>query len=213
MRGTLVCLSVVGLSVAAGTAQTPPSATDLARQLQAHYNTVRDFTADFVHTYRGGALKQTFNERGDVRVKKPGRMYWTYAVPEKKEFISDGSKIFSYMKADKICYVTEMPRGNEASSAVAFLSGQGDLIRDFNASVPSAQPEGQWQLDLQPKTSQPDFLSLRLLIDRKSLVLRGLMSVDQQGGTSSFAFTNLRENVGLTDNQFAFKIPRGVEVR
>ena len=29
----------------------------------------------------------------------------------------------------------------------------------------------------------------------------------------SYTFTNLRENVGLSDNQFTFKIPRGVEVR
>lgn len=213
MRSALVCVSIIALTVAADTAQTPPSAIDLAKRLQAHYSTVHDFTADFVHTYRGGALKQTFNERGDVRVKKPGRMYWTYVVPEKKEFVSDGTKIYSYMKADKICYVTRMPRGDEASSAVAFLSGQGDLIRDFNPSVPAVQPEGQWQLDLTPKTSQPDFTSLKLLVDRKSLALRGLTSVDPQGGTSAFTFTNLRENVGLSDKQFKFNIPNGVEVR
>ena len=196
------------------TAQTPPPAADLARQLQAHYNTVRDFTADFTHTYRGGALKQTFNERGDVRVKKPGRMYWTYTAPEKKEFISDGTKIYSYMKADKVVYVTDMPAGDEASTAVAFLGGQGESGRAISRPpVPATQPDGQWQLDLTPKTSQPDFTSLRLLVDRKSLALRGLTSVDQQGGTSAFTFTNLRENVGLSDNQFTFTIPKGVEVR
>ena len=213
MRGVLACLSIVGLSAAASTAQSPPSAADLAKQLQTHYNTVRDFTADFNHTYRGGALKQTFNERGDVRIKKPGRMYWTYTVPDKKEFISDGAKIYSYMKADKIVYVSDIPPGNEASTAVSFLTGRGDLTRDFKASVPAVQPDGQWQLDLTPKTSQPDFVSLTLLVDRKSLALRGLSSVDHQAGTSAFTFTNLRENVGLSDNQFAFRIPRGVEVR
>jgi len=190
-----------------------PSAAELARSLQAHYNTVRDFTADFTHTYRGGALKQTFNERGDVRVKKPGRMFWTYTAPDKKEFISDGSKIFSYMIADKVVYVSPIPPGNETSTAVLFLTGRGDLTRDFKTSVPSAQPEAEWVLDLTPNTPQPDFVSLKLTVDRKSLALRGLTSVDQQGGTSAFTFTNLRENVGLTDNQFTFKVPRGVEVR
>jgi len=33
-----------------------------------------------------------------------------------------------------------------------------------------------------------------------------------QGGTSTFAFTKLKENVGLADTQFTFKIPRGVDV-
>jgi outer membrane lipoprotein-sorting protein len=38
------------------------------------------------------------------------------------------------------------------------------------------------------------------------------MTVDAQGGTSSFAFTNLKENAGLGDDQFVFKPPRGVDV-
>jgi outer membrane lipoprotein-sorting protein len=36
--------------------------------------------------------------------------------------------------------------------------------------------------------------------------------VDAQGGKSSFSFTNLKENIGLADKEFAFKIPRGVDV-
>ena len=213
MLSRLLGLSLLGLSVATGRAQAPPSAADLAKQLQAHYSTVRDFTADFTHTYRGGALKQTFSERGDVRVKKPRRMYWTYTAPEKKEFVSDGTRVYSYIRADRIVYVSDMPGGNEGSTAVSFLAGEGDLTKDFKASVPAVQPDGVWQLDLLPRTSQPDFVSLTLVVDRKSLALRGLTSVDQQAGTSSFTFTRLRENVGLADNQFAFKIPKGVEVR
>jgi outer membrane lipoprotein-sorting protein len=38
------------------------------------------------------------------------------------------------------------------------------------------------------------------------------MSSDAQGGTSSFTFTNLKENVGLPDKTFEFQIPRGVDV-
>ena len=34
-----------------------------------------------------------------------------------------------------------------------------------------------------------------------------LVTVDGQGGKSSFSFTNLQENVGLADKDFAFKIP------
>jgi outer membrane lipoprotein-sorting protein len=35
---------------------------------------------------------------------------------------------------------------------------------------------------------------------------------DQQGGTSAFTFTDLKENVGPADKAFTFRIPRGVEV-
>ena len=212
-RALLTSAFCVLLLDRAGASQAVPSAADLAARIQAHYDTVRDFTADFTHTYRGGALHQTFSERGDVRVKKPGRMYWTYTEPEKKEFVSDGSKIYSYMRADRVVYVTDVPAGDQVSTAILFLAGKGSLIRDFHAAAPAQQPADAWQLDLTPKTPQSDFTSLSLLVDRKSLILKGLTSVDGQGGTHVFAFAKLRENVGLSDNQFAFKIPRGVEVR
>ena len=36
--------------------------------------------------------------------------------------------------------------------------------------------------------------------------------MDAQGGESAFFFTNLKENTGLADKEFAFSIPRGVDV-
>jgi outer membrane lipoprotein-sorting protein len=36
---------------------------------------------------------------------------------------------------------------------------------------------------------------------------------DEEGGVTSFRFTNVRENQKLPDSDFVFTIPRGVEVR
>src|SRR6476646_10749944 len=52
--------------------QAPPaSATDFARLLQAHYNTVKDFTADFTHQYRCFFHDTATTESGQLKVKKP----------------------------------------------------------------------------------------------------------------------------------------------
>jgi outer membrane lipoprotein-sorting protein len=51
-----------------------------------------------------------------------------------------------------------------------------------------------------------------LVVDPATLAIRGLVTVDGQGGKSTFSFTNLKENVGLADKDFAFKMPRGVDV-
>ena len=191
----------------------PPPAAELAQLLQSHYNTVRDFTADFTQNYRGGALRQSLTERGQVRIKKPGRMDWTYTSPEKKQFVSDGSKIYSYLQADNVVQISDVPKGDQASTAVQFLIGRGDLVRDFRAALPKTQPDGAWQLDLTPKTTQADFTSLTVIVDSRTLRLLGLTSTDAQDGVSTVTFTNLRENVGLADNQFTFKMPKGVEIR
>ena len=51
-----------------------------------------------------------------------------------------------------------------------------------------------------------------LVVQPPALDLKLLITTDPQGGRSVFTFTNLKENVGLTDNEFVFKIPRGVDV-
>ena len=69
-------------------------------------------------------------------------------------------------------------------------------------------PAGSRALKLMPKTPAT---GLRLAGARAStpprLDIRGLVTVDAQGGKSSFSFTNLKENIGLADKEFAFKIP------
>jgi outer membrane lipoprotein-sorting protein len=63
-----------------------------------------------------------------------------------------------------------------------------------------------------PKTAQPDYDWLVVVVDAATLGLRGLVYSDPQGGTSTFSFANLKENAGLTDKDFDFKVPRGVDV-
>ena len=191
-----------------------PTADVVARDLQRKYDRVTDFSADFVHSYRGGILKQQATERGRMLVKKPGKMRWEYTTPEKKTFVSDGHKIYSYIPQDKQVIVGTMPRGDQAPAPALFLTGKGDITRDFTAvfdKVADAQP-GSLALKLTPKRREPEYESLTLVVDPKTLMLQMLITVDAQGGRSAFTFSNLKENVGLTDNEFVFKMPRNVEV-
>jgi outer membrane lipoprotein carrier protein len=189
-----------------------PPVDEVARAVQRHYNQVRDFTADFTHTYQGGVLKKTVTERGTVQVKKPGMMRWEYTSPERKTFVSDGRKIYSYVPADRQVVVADMPKDDEATTAVLFLAGKGDLTRDFSVSYTDGGSDDTWALRLEPRRKQHDYDWLVLVVDRKTNEIRRLVAADQQGGTSTFAFTNYRENTGLADKIFAFTIPRGVDV-
>jgi outer membrane lipoprotein carrier protein len=189
-----------------------PPAEDVARTVQRHYDQVKDFTADFTHTYTGGVLKKTVTEHGTVQIKKPGRMRWEYTSPERKTFVSDGRKIYSYVPADRQVVVADVPREDEATTAVLFLAGKGDLTRDFSVAFTTGGNDDTWALRLEPQHKQRDYDWLILVVDRKTQQIRRLVAADQQGGTSTFDFTNYRENTGLADKIFAFTIPRGVDV-
>jgi outer membrane lipoprotein carrier protein len=206
-----VVAGLVSAAAAAQPAQRPP-AIDTARALQEKYDRVRDFTASFTHTYRGGMLKKTLSEGGTVEVKKPGRMRWEYSIPERKLFVSDGRRIYSYVPADKQVIVSSVPADDQATTGVLFLAGKGNVARDFTASYAPGGSDDTWALRLDPKSRQRDYDWLVLVVDRQSLQIRELTAADQQGGTSTFRFMNIRENTGLPDSRFTFKIPRGVDV-
>jgi outer membrane lipoprotein carrier protein len=209
-----VLLAIGAILVAAPPVQAPPSAMDLARNVQRKYEQIRDFSADFEHAYEGGVLKKKVTERGTVEVKKPGKMRWTYTWPEKKEFVSDGQKLYSYVPEDRQVIVSTLAGSDEASSPALFLAGKGDVARDFTpslATVPDVAPSDV-ALKLVPKTPQREYDWIILVVDRTSFQIHRLVTTDAQGGTSTFVFSRLRENVGLPDKAFAFTIPRGVDV-
>jgi len=190
-------------------------ASQLAQSLQKKYDGITDFSADFIHSYEGGVLRKTVTERGHLLIRKPGKMRWEYTVPEEKSFISDGTQMYSYIPKDKQVIVAPVPPQDQATTPTLFLAGKGNLTRDFTPSLvgpPPGMPAGSRALKLVPKTRQRDYDWLILVVDPETLNLRGLVTVDAQGGKSTFTFTNLKQNVGLTDKEFTFKIPRGVDV-
>jgi outer membrane lipoprotein carrier protein len=191
------------------------TAPELAAALQKKYDGIKDFSADFSHDYEGGVLRKKITERGHLLVKKPGKMRWDYSAPETKQFVSDGVKMYSYIPQDKQVIVATVPPDQDAPTPTLFLAGKGNVTRDFTPSLvdaPPGMPAGSRALKLIPKAKQRDYDWLVLVLDPASLAIRGLLTVDAQGGKSSFSFTNLKENIGLADKEFAFKIPRGVAV-
>jgi len=190
-------------------------APQLAQSLQRKYDGIKDFSADFVHKYRGGVLKKEITETGRLLVKKPGKMRWEYKAPEPKLFVSDGVKMYSYVPQDKQVFVSSIPPGDQLGTPTMFLTGKGNLVRDFTASLVAPQSgmaPGTRALKLVPKSPERDYDWLIVEVAPETLELRGLVTVDAQGGQSSFSFANLKENTGLADKEFAFSIPRGVDV-
>jgi outer membrane lipoprotein carrier protein len=209
----VAALFAVGLFPGARAAE--PTAAELSQAFQRKYEGVRDFSSDFVHSYRGGVLKRQLSERGSLMVKKPGKMRWEYETPERKLFVSDGTKAYFYVPQDKQVIVTNVPADDRVSTAALFLAGKGVLTRDFTATlteVPVGLPADSRALKLVPRTPQPDYDWLVLALDPATLALRGLATGDAQGGTSTFTFSGLKENVGIADKSFVFNAPRGVDV-
>ena len=207
-------LNLGGTMPGAGAQPLGESPEDLQRALQQRYDLVRDFSAEFTHTYQGGLLRTTLVERGTVLVKKPGRMRWDYREPERKLYVSDGEYLYSYLPEDRQVIIGELPAGDEATTPAMFLAGAGDFATDFTAAFDAVDdpPPNSRVLRLTPRRAERDFEFLVVVIDAPSLAIVRLVAYDLQGGVSTFFFSNLRENVGLSDRPFTFDIPRDTDV-
>jgi outer membrane lipoprotein carrier protein len=208
----ILLASLLSLASVAATGQARPPAAETAAAIQQKYDRVKDFTADFTHIYEGGVLNKKSTERGTVQIKKPSRMRWEYTTPEKKTFVADGQRIYSYIPADKQVIQSAVPPDDQATTAVLFLAGKGNLTRDFTVTYAEGAADGTLALRLDPKQKQRDYDWLVLGVDPKTLQIRSLTAADQQGGRSTFEFSNYRENPGVADSVFVFKIPKGTDV-
>ena len=70
-------------------------------------------------------------------------MRWVYTAPEKKEFVSDGQKVYSYLPQDKQVIVASMPSDDQATTPALFLAGKGDIARDFTATYAEPRQPGR----------------------------------------------------------------------
>ncbi|MBY0495389.1 MAG: outer membrane lipoprotein carrier protein LolA [Cyanobacteria bacterium] len=204
--------SAMALAIGTGAQTNDPVA--LAAKVQQRYNGIKDIQADFVQTYEGGVLRTKTTERGTVAIKRPGRMRFTYTKPEKKEFVSDGTRLYTHLVADRQVIVSPAPGPDQGDIPAMFLAGTSDLARDYTpafTALPGAAA-GLVTLQLVPRKKSEEYESIGIGIDPRTLQIQFLTAVDVQGGRSSFAFTNLKENRGLSDKQFEFRIPRGVDV-
>ena len=206
-------LLITLLLLSAGPTQSQtPNAQDLARRIQAHYDTVNTFSARFTQSYADELFKSGGAEKGELKLKKPNRFRMVYTDPERKVFVADGSKLYSHFPADKLGTIQDLPKDGEGSTALLFIAGRGSLVNDFDAAMADKQVDGEWQLVFTPRKRQAEFKTLTLMVDRSTLALRGYAWTDHDGGTTTTRLSDLRENVPVADSEFTLKFPPGTHI-
>jgi outer membrane lipoprotein carrier protein len=200
VRLTPIALLALGLQPSA-----PPEAREIVQRLEQRQSSVEDMTAHFVQTYRSGVLGREIVESGVLSLKPPGRMRFEYREPEQKLFVADGEEFFFYVPADRQVITGSQRDGRGV--AVRLLSGRAGILEEFDASL--EEPGGR--VVLVPRSSDPDVERVWIEVDPRGRI-RSIEVVDLQANRSEYRFDEIRENVGLEDGLFRFRIPDGVEV-
>ncbi|MFZ1890433.1 MAG: outer membrane lipoprotein chaperone LolA [Candidatus Binataceae bacterium] len=177
--------------------------------LQHHYETTRSFSAKF--TERIAAVGAPVRTReGTVAFSKPGRMRWDFESPNKELLVSNGQTLFSYDPGLNQVVETPLKDALRAPGATEFLLGAGNIRKDFIASAPKSPPsDGLTYVTLIPRQGGN---TIELGIEPKSGDVRRIEITDQLGNKTSLEFSDLQDNVEITDSEFDFTPPAGADI-
>ncbi len=180
---------------------------DLVGLIEAHYRGLRDLTATVVQKNHLKAIDKTQTFEGRLSIKRPGRLRLEYTNGQ--TIVIDGSEAWFHSQKSEQAIRRTFKDFEQANIPVAFLLGAADIRQEFEVSVP--EPERPRQLELVPKRGGAAMRKLRILADAEGRITR-MTVYDRSGNTSEVTFSEIREGVGLDDDLFRFRVPKGTEI-
>jgi outer membrane lipoprotein carrier protein len=152
---------------------------------------------------------------------------WEYQEPNHQEIVSDGKTMWVYLPENSQVIISDIDFSSPSSPSdpMAFLTGLGNLSRDFliTWASPDRDAGGNYVLELQPRRPSPMIQRMLVVVNRDAVLQTGAVSppvfpmlsttvVDPNGNSTAIEFRDVRVNRGLADSFFRFSPPEGVEV-
>ncbi len=181
--------------------------------LQESYRSMKDYRARFLQETRIKAYPHPQKSSGEVFYKKPGKMRWNYDEPERREIVTDGKTLWMYTPSLSQVIKTDFDAVNRSRLARVFISGMGDLRKDFRIKLLDSGPRDEtFRLLLTPKKEKEALKSIVLTVDGETFNILGTETTDIYDNVTVVKFSDLEMNGEIDDSVFRFKVPEGVEV-
>jgi outer membrane lipoprotein carrier protein len=185
----------------------------IAQAVDRHYNHLHTIECDFTEIYSGSGSERT--ETGTLWLKKPGKMRWEYRSPREKLFVGDGKNVWFYVPSEHQVRKTSMKKLDDLRSPLAFLLGKTQLGKELLglSLAPEVAPLASGDVVLKgvPRGFQ-DRLSQVLLEITAENSIRRIVLHEVDGATIDYRFSDQKEDVTISDQNFEFRVPDGVEV-
>ena len=164
--------------------------------------------SNFTQTVFDSDMREVEVSRGKVALQKPGKFRWDYVTPFQQHIISDGKKLWVY---DPELEQVTVKAFDEALGAapIALLSGESDLEEQFKV-IELGKIDGREFVQLEAKVKDTDFGFMLLALGDKGLEVMELK--DRLGQVTRIEFSKVTMNKKVKAEQFAFTIPKGVDV-
>jgi len=144
---------------------------------------ISDYTADFFQESRIASLDRMQRARGEVKVlfnrqERDNRVpvvmfHWQYEEPTRQELVSDGRTMWVYLPENNQVIQSDIGLVSQAreSNPMTFLTGLGQLSRDFQISFasPNRDVDGNYILELRPRRTTSLFNRMLIVVNRNAV--------------------------------------------
>ena len=190
------------------------SAKDVIIRLQTTYDETKDFSSLFTLETFIKSVGAPSIVNGRVYFKKPGMMRWEYTDPIQDQIISDGETLWYYIPKDKQVRIYKSSEAFEKDFFMGLLYGEGDLNKDFSATLQKLDDEKTkiyYLVDLTPKDERASIMKILMLVSKDNFLAQQINIYDRMGNITRIAFKDIVLNTGLKNSFFHFIVPSGVE--
>lgn len=222
----LLCWLPVTAAAAEATLQ------DVVSTLEQGYAGLKDMQAAFSQTTTLPGMPKPQKGKGELSLRRPERgaaqFRFDYTTP-RQAIVSNGKQLWFHQPENRQVIITsvEAMMKSGGNLAMAYLTGLGNVSRDFTASFakPSRDRQENYIIDLIPRSATPALSKLRLTISRETVENRlasGAISsnfpivssvvFDAQGTETRIDYSKVRTNSGIAAGKFNFKVPEGTEI-
>lgn len=181
--------------------------TPALKRIEDRYNRAQTLQVTFTETSLVQGRRRT--EKGELFLRKPGRMRWQYTSPAGKLFVSDGKFMYLYTPDENRYEKWSLKEADDMRAPLAFLLGRLNFQKDFREFHASAQGS-DLAITAIPKSDKLPYTEVTFVVAPDSTIRR-LAVKGQDQSVLEFVFENEKKNPPLPDAMFRFTPPPGVE--
>ncbi len=184
----------------------------LIRTTLQKYRSSKSFSAEFFQEviWRRGLYSE--NSTGRFWYKSPNFFRWEYLEPKPVLIVSDGKKVWTYLKEERqlVVYSLESVRSQPLA---LLLFKEEDPLKDWELLHHEFSREFLTATFVPKKDSlKAQLQKVRFRIDLKEFLLKELSFEDFLGNETRITFKNWKFDIKISVNLFYIRVPEGVEV-
>ena len=181
--------------------------------LNAFVNNVSSMSSEFSQVVLDKKGSKLQDVEGVMLFKRPNKFRWDYLKPYQNQIISDGDRLYMYDQDLRQVSINSIAKVG-GSTPLLIIAGKNIekyfTLKNIESQAGDESSQNIKWVEAIPREEGAGFSKVMLGLTENKLSVMKI--VDAFEHITTISFKNAKYNVSLSDNDFLFKLPNGVDV-